>query len=522
MPSRPAPRPLASVTRLAAGLMAAGLALAGCTTGTQPAQTEGPSVESPTPASSPGTGGAGAAVAPEDSRVYDQEYAWSRCGDLECATIQVPVDWADPDGDTIEIALNRYPATDEDARLGSLLINPGGPGASGLDLTAAFATMAGERVLARYDVIGFDPRGVGLSTPVDCGDGETLDSFFLAEATIESEADLEASRASVADFAASCRELSGPVVENADTTSAARDMDVIRALVGDDRLNYLGYSYGTQLGATYAALYPERVGRMVLDGAFDFLLPEDEISVTQAAGFESALGAFLDWCPEQEGCPLADGREAARAQVQGVVEDSLAGDTEQVVQVFGIIQMLYDDALWSYLSLGLEQALDSGRSEVLQLLGNYYLDRDPQSGEYTSNTHVASASIGCLDSLATGQDSLEEYQAFQDALRDASPTFAATYGGSTGCEGWPYRAQEPVTSLDGASSAGPIVVIGTTNDPATPYAWAESLTDRLASATLLTFEGEGHTAYGRSNQCILDAVDDYLVDGTVPAEGTVC
>ncbi|WP_062292874.1 alpha/beta hydrolase [Demequina phytophila] len=509
-------RPLAVVIALAA----ASSLLAGCTA----TDDDAPVTPAPTSGSTSG------AVEEGDPAVYSQEVSWEDCGELECATIQVPLDWEDPDGETVDLAINRARATDPDARIGSLLINPGGPGGSGLDLTESFVVSAGEDVLAAYDVIGFDPRGVGESSPLACGDTDVIDAYYLTDLTLDTEAAIADARQANTDFAEGCRELSGPLIENVDTSSAARDMDLIRALVGDSSLNYLGYSYGTQLGATYAELYPERVGRMVLDGAVDFTLPVEEQAAGQAAGFEGALMNFIDWCHEQADCPLAADREAARQQVEDITlqardrgYSSLDGDpVNGNVMVYGMVITMYDEGSWPYLQAGLDEVLTRGTADIFYQLAGFYLDKDPTTGEYLSNSQWAFTSIGCLDGGMTEPFTVASLDAFRATMEEASPTFGWWFASSLGCDGWPWEGSERVTSLDAADSAAPILVIGTTHDPATPYAWAESLSDQLAGSTLLTYEGEGHTAYGRSNSCVLDAVGGYLVDGEMPDSGKRC
>lgn len=467
-------------------------------------------------------------VAPDDSPVYDQSLEWRRCGSFECTTILVPMDWQDPAGPTITLSLSRSKARVPGERLGSLLINPGGPGGSGLDLLEPFVEDAGARLLDSYDVIGFDPRGVGKSTPVQCGGGRVLDDFYITDIPVETQRDLDKAAERTAEFAQGCRELSGPVLENVDTVSAARDMDVIRAVLGDSKLNYVGFSYGTQLGGTYAQLYPERVGRVVLDGAVDFLLPGTELALQQAAGFENALANFIDWCIEQDPCALARNREDARQQIADIAvqardEGYPSGTVTDVngnLMIYGIIVTLYDEGTWEYLMYALNETLSRGTARVFYELANFYLDRDPETRDYRSNSTVAFTAISCLDDGPTDWG-IDEQRDFMRQVNAASPTFGWWFGGGGGCDGWGWEAKERVTSLDQARGAGPMLVVGTTDDPATPYSWAVALAEKL-DAPLLTWQGEGHTAYGRSNQCIIDAVDAYLVDGTLPAEGTTC
>lgn len=513
-------------TAAAAGTLVMLLALTACvpdflkpdpseSAGQDPAVDLGPSSDDPVPV--------------EESRVYGQQVEWERCGELDCATILVPLDWSKPNGDVIEIALNRHAAREPGKRIGSLLINPGGPGGSGLELTEYFVTSAGDRLLDSYDVIGFDPRGVGASTPVQCGTGEELDAFYIEDVTIETEADVEAARQQIADFAARCREISGPVVENVDTISAARDMDVIRAVVGDSELNLLGYSYGTQLGATYAQLYPHNVGRIVLDGAVDFLLPPEELSEGQAEGFEDALTEFLEWCVPQETCLLGEDVEEARATVAELILEArnqgypTAGDAEVNgnLMIYGVVVTLYDEASWTYLQLALSEVVTLGEATIIYELANFYFDRNSVNGEYNGNSTEAFTAIGCLDDGPGEPSTLADIKDFEATSIELSPTFGWWFASGLGCDGWPWSADESITTLEDAATANTMLVVGTTNDPATPYKWSVSLAERLG-AGLLTYEGDGHTAYGRSNQCVVDAVDAYLVDGVLPDSGLRC
>lgn len=460
--------------------------------------------------------------------IYGQDVDWSSCGDLECATVTVPLDWSDPGGDTIDIAVNRHAATG--GRLGSLLINPGGPGGSGIDALSSIALgRFGDDVVASYDLIGFDPRGVGQSTAISCVSDSEMDALVSADydfATDQGVADAEAAYTALGE---GCLDGTGPLLEHVDTVSAAKDMDVIRAVVGDDTLNYVGYSYGTQLGATYAALFPQQVGRLVLDGAVDPTLTSQELSLGQAVGFEGALRAYVTDCQAAASCPLTGTADEGLAQIRALLDQVTASplptqdadrDLTGALAFSGIALPLYDESSWTYLTMGLRDAIQSGDGSVLLQLADLYYDRDA-SGTYTTNSTVAFWAIGCADDRGTTD--IAQMRADAAEIEAAAPTVGSFFGyGGVLCANWPVPEAGGLDSYT-ATDAAPIVVIGTTNDPATPYAWAESLTATLGdSATLLTYEGEGHTAYGRSNSCILDAVDAYLVDGTVPAAGTRC
>ncbi|WP_061962959.1 alpha/beta hydrolase [Demequina aurantiaca] len=516
-----------------AAIAAFGLVLTGCVPERdQVSPSDTPTVASTADpsASAVAPGGTASPANPGDSRVYNQQLTWSPCDELECSTVQVPVDWSNPDGPTFGVAINRHVALDSDRRLGSMLINPGGPGGEGLSFAEYFVSIAGDDLLDAYDVIGFDPRGVGQSSGVNCGDGAALDAYYLPDVVLNTQADIDAARQTFIEFTNNCRELTGPVWENVDTVSAARDMDVIRSVLGDEQLNFLGYSYGTELGATYAELYPTNVGRMTLDGAVDFLLDDTQISVDQASGFELALGNFVEWCHSQEECLLDGNTATAKQQIHDMTVTAQdtgypSGhemDVNGTLMFYGIAVTLYDQTSWPYLMNGLNEVLRDKTASVIFQLANFYLDRDPSSGNYSSNSTEAFTAIGCMDSPLEDPYTIEEYNDFADAVIAAAPTLGFAYAAGTGCDGWQWEANEHIENLDATSATGPILVIGTTNDPATPIKWARSLTDRLGNASLLEWDGEGHTAYGRSNQCVIDAVDGYMVDGEMPSSGKQC
>ncbi|GIG37488.1 alpha/beta hydrolase [Cellulomonas pakistanensis] len=505
----PAPRRRALVRAVAAVAVAA-LALAGCSAPRE--QTE--VTTAPTAADVRGL-----------DAIYAQELGWQACGDLECATLVVPLDHEEPDGDTIEIAVSRHRASGE--KLGSLLINPGGPGSSGIDALSSIAIPRfGAEVVERYDLVGFDPRGVAASTPVTCVDGPGMDRIVSTDFDFTTDEGIAAAEAAYGELGAACLQNTGPVLEHVDTVSAAKDMDVLRAVLGDDALHYVGYSYGTQLGATYAALFPEHVGRLVLDGALDPTLSSQELSEGQARGFENALRAYVADCQAGAGCPLTGSVDDGLDQVKQVLDRArrspLPTGTDRpltgTLAFSGIALPLYDEQSWSALTTGLDAALAGDGSVLLQLADLYY-DR-AADGTYTSNSTQAFWAIGCADDRGTTD--VAEMRAQAAAIEEAAPTVGYYFGyGGVICAQWPVPEAGGLEDYS-AEGAAPIVVVGTTNDPATPYAWAESLAGTLDSGTLLTYEGEGHTAYGRSNTCIADAVDAYLLEGTVPDDGTRC
>ncbi|WP_231494816.1 alpha/beta hydrolase [Cellulomonas sp. KRMCY2] len=461
---------------------------------------------------------------------YDQAIAWSDCGDgYECATVQAPLDWDVPETGAIELAIKRSAATGPaGARVGSLLINPGGPGGSGIEfLDSAVNGMFGQSVLDAYDIVAFDPRGVGESSAVDCGDDSVVDAFFTADLPIESQADVEAAREAVRVFGEGCLAATGPLLGEVDTVSAARDMDLLRAVLGDEKLYYAGFSYGTFLGATYAGLYPENVGRLLLDGALDPSMSNDDLVIGQAIGFENALRAYVKDCQAGADCPLTGGVDAGMQQIADLVARIEAkpidagGDLKVngTMAFYGIVVTLYDDGSWTFLTQALDEAIRDNIGEMLLYLANFYLDRT-DDGAYLSNSMIAFNSINCLDYPMPVRD-YDELAAFAAEVEAVAPTFGKDFGLAIGCETWPFQStveRERIT----APGAEPILVVGTTGDPATPYEWSVALAEQLESGTLLSWEGEGHTAYGRANDCLNDAVDAYLVQGVVPADGLVC
>jgi pimeloyl-ACP methyl ester carboxylesterase len=424
--------------------------------------------------------------------------------------------------------MERRPADDQSAKIGSLLINPGGPGASGIDfLPYAVDSILGKGMLAAYDVVGFDPRGVGKSTAVSCGPDSLVDAVLTADDVITSQATLDAVEARQTAFGKQCLDHTGPLLAHTDTVSAARDMDLMRAVLGDATLHYLGFSYGTFLGSTYAGLYPSKVGRMVLDGALDPTLSSDDLTLQQAAGFEQALRSYVADCMAGSGCPLTGSVDHGMQQIADLVARARtrpidAGNGHVVngtLASYGIIVTLYNDQYWSLLTQALAEAMTKNTASQLLQYADVYLDRTPD-GTYTTNTNLAFTAYNCLDYPTQPRD-YQQMLAFRDRVAKVAPTFADWFAMAPGCETWPFQSTRTPAPVH-AAGAAPILVVGTTGDPATPYQWAKALAGQLDSGTLLTWKGQGHTAYGRAGACITDAVEGYLLHGTVPPAGTTC
>ncbi|MCS0499570.1 alpha/beta hydrolase [Protaetiibacter mangrovi] len=471
----------------------------------------------------------GEQVSAELAPYYHQVLRWTGCGGgLQCATATAPLDWDDPGADTIELALIRQPATGGAAQ-GSLLINPGGPGGSGVGFIRDSIDFAASDTLQRdFDVVGFDPRGVGASTPIDCtADDAALDDYIYGIVPGErgSDAWIAASAQKNAAFGQGCLEHSGQLLAHVDTESAVRDLDMLRAALGDAALDYLGYSYGTYLGARYAERFPDKAGRLVLDGALDPSATEFDVTLTQAVGFESALTAYLTDCLDRDDCPFTGSVDAARARIAGLLHELdahplTADDGRRLganTMFSAIILPLYNEGNWSYLDELFTDTV-AGGTDTAFFLADVYNDRE-SDGSYSSNGTEAFISINCLDYPSDADPATMRSEAAE--LEEQAPVFGPwmAYGGTL-CPQWPFRStveRGPIT----APGSPDILVVGTTNDPATPYVWAQALAGQLEHGHLITHVGEGHTAYGES-ECVTQVVDAFLVDGTVPASDPMC
>lgn len=457
---------------------------------------------------------------------YAQKISWTACGADECGTVEVPISYQEPGNGSIKLAVERAKATGK--RVGSLVVNPGGPGAGGTYLAEQADSYFAPELRAAYDIVGFDPRGTGDSSPVDCLTDDQLDAYIAADPDPDTPAEVTQGKENSAEFWSGCKAKSAALGAHVSTVEAARDMDVLRAVLGEDKLDYLGFSYGTRLGATYAELYPDKTGRLVLDGAVDPALGAREGALSQAAGFETALRSYIQDCVDGGDCFLGDTVEAGLATIKGLLDTidekplrtSDGEDRELTVGLafYGLITPLYGKDNWPYLDQGLQAALDGDGSVLLQL-SDLYGSRE--KGTYTDNSLEAISVINCLDDPYS--ITAEEVPAQFADFEKASPTFGKVFAwGLTTCHGDPFEAtDEPDLEIDGAGAA-PIVVLGTTRDPATPYQEAVAMAEELESGVLVSRDGDGHTAYNKGNQCVDDAVHSYLIDGKVPADGLRC
>jgi pimeloyl-ACP methyl ester carboxylesterase len=473
----------------------------------------------------------GCAPTAKSSDLYAQKVNWSLCQDktFQCGTVDVPIDWAKPEGSKFKLALARKFTNNA---LGSIVINPGGPGGSGVDfLINNYSNIGTQSLRDQYTLVAFDPRGVSRSSKVTCYDAKGTDQFLYTSnnAVPGSAKDVELSRAEIKKFDEACKANTGPILGHVDTVSAAKDMDVIRAALGDAKLNYLGFSYGTFLGTTYAALFPDKVGRFVLDGAIDPRVSDEQQNLNQLKGFNLALNNYLKDCVKNNpDCPfqstLGDAKAKVIAFLKFMETNTLPTKDGRKLTLAsattGLIMSLYSDSYWPYLTQAFNEALKKKDGSTFILLADFYNDRD-EAGNYSGNTLEANIAVNCLDNRSSADPTAMAKQ--NEKLLKVSPILGRYWqNGALACEQWPYPVAQRPASYS-AKGAPTIMVIGTTGDPATPYEQAVALAHEvLAKGYLVTFKGEGHTAYGRSNECVSKAVDDFFVSGTLPVKEPVC
>jgi pimeloyl-ACP methyl ester carboxylesterase len=491
-------------------------------------------------------GPAGAVPAGLD-RFYAQPLTWGECAPyatsadtrsafggkgLQCARLTVPLDYSKPEGDTITIGVLRHKASDSGGRVGALLMNPGGPGAPGMELAANLSSrVSGTELGRRFDLVGFDPRGIGASDPeVNCLTDRERDTERAEDLALDGSAAGVARQESEArDFAAQCAQHTAhgtAMLANIGTRDVARDMDVLRSALGESKLTYLGYSYGTRLGYTYAEEFPGNVRAMVLDGAVDPNQAPLDDRVAQAAGFQTAFNQFAEWCAGRQDCVVGPNPATASQAFQNLVRplidhplpllDGRKMTFDDVT--LGTIQALYSQKLWQALNTGLNN-LRNGRGDTLMALADMYDDRDT-TGHYT-NTQDAFTAIRCVDDppvtdKAKILDANNRFQQVAPFLDDGRPNGAAL----DSCAFWPLpntsQPHEP-----NVSGVPPVLVISTTNDPATPYQAGVDLAKAMNGA-LLTFVGTQHTAFLQGNQCVDAAGSAYLINNIVPPVGQRC
>jgi pimeloyl-ACP methyl ester carboxylesterase len=521
-------RPLAAVPAIAIG---AALLVAGCSGGTGGGAAPDGGTSTPvaggTAAAARPAGGGG--PAPTTIAGYDaQKLNWRSCDNgFQCARLLVPFDYRRPAWRRFSLPLIKLPATGPARRIGSLVINPGGPGGSGVSYARQARNVVSAAVRARFNVVGFDPRGVGGSVPaVHCLTGPQLDKYFATSDNPASKAQLAAVVAQSKLFVRGCERRSGALLPYVGTRNAARDMDVLRAALGDAKLTYLGKSYGTYLGAWYAQLFPSHVQALVLDGAVNPDKSGFSLNSVQAQGFEVALRSFTADCVRRPGCPLGNGTVSAGiARLQGLLHQAASRPlASQIARqpangamlLDGVASALYSKSFWQYLRAGLTGAF-AGNGTLMVELADALFERGP-NGQY-SNLMDVNTAVNCID--RPWPRSLQAYSSAAAAAAKAAPQFGASnMWSSLPCAYWPVHAAAPVPLQ--AAGAPPILVVGTTRDPATPYRWAQALARDLKSGVLLGWNGDGHTAYLSGSTCVDSAVDRYLISLATPRNGMVC
>lgn len=458
----------------------------------------------------------------EDVVVPDLEWT-PLSSETDSTELVVPLDYSNPDGDTITLYVVRHSARSQDRRIGSLLVNPGGPGFGGSVLAAFAPQIYDDALLDRFDIVGWDPRGTGQSTPaIDCIDD--YDPFY-AEVDVTPETNEE--RRTLVEiaqkFADQCVGTNEGLTTHAGTNNSARDMDVLRRALGEEKISYFGFSYGSELGATWATLFPDTVRAAVLDGAADPNADSLESSLQQLEGFEASLTTFLQRCSSDVSCKFHNDGNAEAAfeallqtlDVNPAPTSSGRPPANLAVAINGVIEAMYSDSFWPTLDAALTAAASGDGSGLLALHDAYY-QRQP-NGTY-GNELEAFQTISCADTAE--RLSVAEEDALINDYRAVAPRLVPE--GSVGqyfCTFFP-AAHDPRVDITGVG-AGPIVVIGTTGDPATPLSSTESMADALDDGRLVVVEADQHTGYG-VNQCINELVSDYLIELTAPADDTRC
>ena len=454
-------------------------------------------------------------------------FDWKACDDsastttVQCSTLQVPFDYNNPSAGTFTLYVKLLPAANPTLRIGSMMVNPGGPGFGGSSLADDASYYFSTDITDHFDIIAWDPRGTGKSTPaVNCVDD--YDEYFgidsPPDSPEENQALIDASQA----FNDECMANSGEILPYISTQASATDMDSIRQALGEDKISYFGFSYGSELGATWATLFPQTVRAAVFDGAVDPQATSSQEGMAQAGGFEGQLTTFLAACSENSTCVFYNGGKAEAAfdallfalDAKPLVVSADRTPVTQGVAFTAVAQAMYSDSNWPQLEQALADAQQGDGSGLLQLYDDYYQRKE--DGSY-GNELEAFLAISCLDD--PGSTSIKEVEAAVPDYVAVAPRLGANFGFGYSCALWPV---EPAIKIDvTGKGAGPIVVIGTSGDPATPLASTRKMAAALEQGVLLVVEANQHTGYG-ANECINTAVDSYLINLTVPVNDTIC
>jgi pimeloyl-ACP methyl ester carboxylesterase len=462
-----------------------------------------------------------------------QKLDWSTCYDyFDCAELRVPIDYEDLSVGTFRISVLRAAAKDQDNRLGSIVVNPGGPGGSGVDYAYNADYIFSPDITDVYDIVGFDPRGVAMSEPISCFTPEEIDENMASDSKPDNDAEIAATLEDSEAFAKKCAENTDSL-EHFTTSETARDMDILRAALGETKLNYVGKSYGTYLGTLYADIFPNNVGRFVLDGAVDPNIPMKDQSLAQAIGFDGALKAFVKDCATQSNCPFTGTPAQSQATIIATLQaaataplpqrDPSDGDdriiTESII-ITGMASSLYDDVDgWPKLRQAFTESAQNYGDTFLQL-ADEYSGRNPD-GTFRSNDFDSGAVIDCLDWQE--RRTIDQYKADAKEFATKAPVFGPYIAfAGVHCQFLPQPSTQRAPNTLTEIKTAPIIVIGTIRDPATPYSWSVGLAKIFTGSRLISLDADGHTGHGRGSACVDDAVDAYLLKGTLPSANLSC
>jgi pimeloyl-ACP methyl ester carboxylesterase len=462
-----------------------------------------------------------------------QKLDWSSCYDyFDCTELRVPIDYEDLSVGTFRISVLRAAAKDQDNRLGSIVVNPGGPGGSGVDYAYNADYIFSPDITDVYDIVGFDPRGVAMSEPIACFTSDELDANLASDSKPDNEAEIAATLTDSKAFAEKCAEKT-EYLEHFTTSETARDMDILRAALGETKLNYVGKSYGTYLGTLYADIFPNTVGRFVLDGAVDPNIPMKDQNLAQAMGFDGALKAFVKDCMTQSDCPFTGTPAQAQATIIATLqaaatvplpqENPSDGDDRMITEsliLVGMASSLYDDVDgWPKLRQAFTESEENYGDTFLQL-ADEYSGRNPD-GTFRSNDFDSGAVIDCLD--WRDNRTLDQYKADAKEFAIKAPVFGPYIAFSgVHCQFFPQPSTQRAPNTLTEIKTAPIIVIGTIRDPATPYAWSVSLAKIFTGSSLISLDADGHTGHSRGSACVDDAVDAFLLKGTLPTANLSC
>lgn len=458
--------------------------------------------------------------------VGDTSIEWKPCADddtnvLQCAQFKVPYDWSDPDVGTFVLSLVKRPAGMKTARIGSMLVNPGGPGFGGSYLAESAESFFSEELLQRFDIIAWDPRGTGESTPaVNCVDD--YDPYFAVDPTPDSEEERQQGIDAAKTFAAECEKNSGKILPYISTNATARDMNAIRRALGESQITYFGFSYGSELGATWATMFPDTVRAAVLDGASDPDADFIQGGLDQAKGFETEFDKFLARCAANVKCPFYNGGDPAKAFASliarldktPIVVSKERAPVNQAIAYTAVTQAMYSSTLWDELEIALANAQKGDGSGLLSLNDQYFQRNN--DGTYGNELEAFNA-ISCVDD--PGPKTVEEASANDAKFKAVAPRLYGAFIGGYGCVFWPAKADKRI-NITGIG-AGPIVVVGTTGDAATPLASSRKMAEKLQDGRLVVVTGNRHTGYG-ANECVVEAVDRYLITTKVSFREKAC